>query len=73
MEARAYPQEETFAAGIQFARAEGIIPAPESTHAIAGALDFICSGEAKDGQVVLIGVSGNGVLDLASYHQVLKQ
>lgn len=73
MEARAYPQEETFAAGLQFARAEGIIPAPESTHAIAGALDFIRSGEAKDGQVVLIGVSGNGVLDLASYHQVLKQ
>lgn len=73
MEAQAYPQEETFAAGLQFARAEGIIPAPESTHAIAGALDFIRSGEAKDGQVVLIGVSGNGVLDLASYHQVLKQ
>lgn len=73
MEARAYPQEETFAAGLQFARAEGIIPAPESTHAIAGALYFIRSGEAKDGQVVLIGVSGNGVLDLASYHQVLKQ
>lgn len=73
MEARAYPQEETFAAGLQFARAEGIIPAPESTHAIAGALDFIRSGEAKDGQVVLIGVSGNGVLDLASYNQVLKQ
>lgn len=73
MEARAYPQEETFAAGLQFARAEGIIPAPESTHAIAGALDFIRSGEAKDGQVVLIGVSGNGVLDLVSYHQVLKQ
>ncbi len=73
MEARAYPQEETFAAGLEFARAEGIIPAPESTHAIAGALDFIRSGEARDGQVLLIGLSGNGVLDLAAYHQVLKK
>ena len=73
MEARAYPQEETFTAGLEFARAEGIIPAPESTHAIAGALDFIRSGEARDGQVLLIGLSGNGVLDLAAYHQVLKK
>lgn len=46
---------------------------PESTHAIAGALDFIRSGEARDGQVLLIGLSGNGVLDLAAYHQVLKK
>lgn len=73
MEARAYPQEQTFAAGLEFARAEGIIPAPESTHAIAGALDFIRSGEASDDQVVLIGLSGNGVLDLAAYHQVLEK
>ena len=73
MEARAYPQEQTFAAGLEFARAEGIIPAPESTHAITGALDFIRSGEAGDDQVVLIGLSGNGVLDLAAYHQVLKK
>lgn len=73
MEARAYPQEQTFAAGLEFARAEGIIPAPESTHAVAGALDFIRSGEARDGQVLLIGLSGNGVLDLAAYHQVLEK
>ena len=49
-----------------FARAEGIIPAPESTHAVAGALDYARRAES-DGQVVLIGLSGNGVLDLPAY------
>lgn len=71
MEAIARPQEQTFAAGIEFARAEGIIPAPESCHAVCGALDYIKSGEAKDGEVIVIGLSGNGVLDLPAYHQAL--
>ncbi len=60
-------ENETFAAGLEFARAEGIIPAPESTHAVAGALNYVKSGEAKDGEVVVIGLSGNGVLDLPAY------
>jgi tryptophan synthase beta chain len=59
-------QLESYAAGITLARSEGIIPAPESTHAIAAALDYARS-EAADGEVVVIGLSGNGVLDLASY------
>lgn len=71
LEAISRPQEQTFAAGIEFARAEGIIPAPESTHAVCGALDYIKSGEAKDGEVIVIGLSGNGVLDLPAYHQAL--
>lgn len=71
MEAISRPQDQTFASGREFARAEGIIPAPESCHAICGAMDYLKSGEAKDGEVVLIGISGNGVLDLPSYDAVL--
>lgn len=67
MDSIAVGEDETFAAGLEFARAEGIIPAPESTHAVAGALKYIKSGEAKAGEVVVIGVSGNGVLDLPAY------
>ncbi|MDO5671631.1 MAG: TrpB-like pyridoxal phosphate-dependent enzyme [Actinomycetaceae bacterium] len=73
MEAIALPQDQTFAAGIEFARAEGIIPAPESTHAIAGALDYIKSGQAQDGEVIVIGLSGNGNLDLPAYAQTLSE
>ncbi|WP_316669569.1 TrpB-like pyridoxal phosphate-dependent enzyme [uncultured Propionibacterium sp.] len=63
----AVDQERSFEAGVAFARTEGIIPAPESTHAIAGALDHVTSGAARPGEVVVIGVSGSGVLDLAAY------
>ena len=66
MRAIAVEQDHAFEAGVIFARAEGIIPAPESTHAVAGALDYARSPES-DGQVVLIGLSGNGVLDLPAY------
>ena len=66
IEGRAVEQDEAFAAGVIFARSEGIIPAPESTHAVAGAVDFARSA-ASDGQVVLIGLSGNGVLALPAY------
>jgi tryptophan synthase beta chain len=59
-------QTDSFAAGIEFARTEGIIPAPESTHAIAGAVDYLCSGDRTD-EVIVIGVTGNGVLDLPAY------
>lgn len=71
MEAISRPQDQTFAAGIEFARAEGVIPAPESCHAVCGALDYVKSGQAQDGEVVVIGMSGNGVLDLPAYHQAL--
>ena len=66
LDAVAIEQDDAFAAGVEFARAEGIIPAPESTHAIAGALDYVRAG-GHDGEVVVIGLSGNGVLDLPSY------
>lgn len=66
MEAVAVEQDDAFAAGLEFARAEGIIPAPESTHAVAAAMEYARTS-ASDGEVVLIGLSGNGVLDLAAY------
>ena len=65
LEAIAVEQDHAFRAGLLFARAEGIIPAPESTHAVAGAIDY--ARTAADGEVVVIGLSGNGVLDLPSY------
>lgn len=70
LDACAIGEDETFRAGLEFARAEGIIPAPESTHAVAGALSYVRSGEAED-QVVLIGLSGNGVLDLPAYGKAI--
>ena len=66
MSAIAIEQDDAFEAGVLFARTEGIIPAPETTHAVAGAIDYARTA-ASDGEVVLIGLSGNGVLDLPSY------
>ena len=66
MEATAVDQDTAFRAGVEFARAEGLIPAPESTHAVAAAMAHARSAES-DGQVLVIGLSGNGVLDLPSY------
>ncbi|NTW41043.1 MAG: TrpB-like pyridoxal phosphate-dependent enzyme [Cellulomonadaceae bacterium] len=66
MSAVAVEQDAAFAGGVEFARAEGIIPAPESTHAVATAIDYARTS-ASDGEVVLIGLSGNGVLDLPAY------
>lgn len=61
----AVEQDDAFAAGVQFARTEGIIPAPESTHAVAGAVEY--AKQAAAGEVIVIGLSGNGVLDLPAY------
>lgn len=65
MDAVAIEQDTAFAAGVLFARAEAIIPAPESNHAVAAAIDY--ARTAADGEVIVIGLSGNGVLDLPSY------
>ena len=72
MEAIAVPQSECFAAGVQFARTEGIIPAPEPTHALAAtvreALECKESGEEK---VILTALCGHGHLDMAAYDSYL--
>jgi len=73
IEAVAVPQPETFAAAIQFAHTEGIIPAPESAHAIRAAIDEALDAKEKgEKRVILFNLSGHGLLDLAaydSYHQ----
>ncbi|GAA2796714.1 TrpB-like pyridoxal phosphate-dependent enzyme [Kribbella solani] len=72
IEAVAKPQSECFAAGLRFARTEGIVPAPEPTHALAAAIEEAqrCkeSGEEK---VILTALCGHGHLDLAAYDAYL--
>ena len=68
MEAIAVPQVATFEAGVLFAKAEGIIPAPESCHAIRAAIDEAlrckATGEPK---TILFNLTGHGHFDMASY------
>jgi tryptophan synthase beta chain len=68
IEAVAVHQRETFAAGVQFARTEGILPAPESNHAIAAAIReaLRCKEEGR-GQVILFNLSGHGHFDMQAY------
>jgi tryptophan synthase beta chain len=72
MEARAYDQLQTFEAGVTFAKAEGIIPAPESNHAIKAAIDeaLRCKEEDK-AEVIAFNLSGHGLLDLQGYGDFL--
>ncbi len=68
MEAVAYPQLEVFDAAVAFARAEGIIPAPESSHAIKAAIDEAMKAKEEGRErVILFNLSGNGYLDLGAY------
>jgi tryptophan synthase beta chain len=68
IEAIAINQLETFQAGIQFARAEGILPAPESNHAIAGALrEAIRCKEEGVSRAILFNLSGHGHFDVQAY------
>jgi tryptophan synthase beta chain len=73
IEARAYPQLETFAAGIMFARTEGFVPAPETNHAIACVLEEAkkAKEEGKE-KVILFNWSGHGIIDLAAYDAYLS-
>ncbi|SEH43994.1 TrpB-like pyridoxal phosphate-dependent enzyme [Magnetospirillum fulvum] len=68
MEARAYHQTECFAAAVRFARAEGIVPAPESSHAIKGAIDeaLRCKLEGRS-ETILFNLSGHGHFDMQAY------
>ncbi|MDX6676034.1 MAG: tryptophan synthase beta chain [Solirubrobacteraceae bacterium] len=72
LEARSYRQNETFAAALQFARHEGIIPAPEPAHAIRAAIDeALAAKEAGEQRVILFGLCGHGNFDLAAYDAYL--
>ena len=68
IEAVAVPQLATFEAGVQFARAEGIIPAPESNHAVRVAIDeALAAKKAKEPRIILFNLSGHGHFDMAAY------
>jgi tryptophan synthase beta chain len=68
VEARSVQQLDAFAAGIQFARAEGIIPAPEANHAVAGAIqEALRAKEEGKPQTILFNLSGHGHFDMQSY------
>ena len=72
IEARAYAQNTCFEAAIQFARTEGLIPAPESSHAIRAAIDEALEArEAGEPRVILFNLSGHGYFDMAAYDQYL--
>jgi tryptophan synthase beta chain len=72
MEARAVNQLPVFDAAVQFARTEGILPAPESAHAIRAAVDeAIAAREEGKGRVILFCLSGHGHFDLGSYESFL--
>jgi tryptophan synthase beta chain len=72
IEAVAVHQNPTFAAAVQFAQAEGIVPAPESAHAIRVAIDQALDAKARGEQrVILFNLSGHGNLDLSAYEQYL--
>lgn len=67
------PQLETFAAATLFAQTEGIIPAPESSHAIAAAIRGAkMAKEAGESKVILFNLSGHGLIDMASYDMYLS-
>lgn len=68
IEAQAYHQGACFEAGVLFARTEGIVPAPEATHAVKGAIEeaLRCKREGK-AETILFCLSGHGHLDMAAY------
>jgi len=68
MEARSYHQTECFAAAVQFARAEGIVPAPESSHAVKAAIAeaLRCKEEGR-AETILFNLSGHGHFDMQAY------
>ncbi len=72
IEAKAYPQTKVFDAAVRFSRSEGIIPAPESAHAVCAAIDeaLLCKEEGRE-KTILFNLSGHGYLDLQAYADYL--
>ena len=72
VEARAYAQNPTFEAGVLFARAEGIVPAPEVTHAVRATIDLALEARgAGEEKIILFNLCGHGHFDLSAYEQYL--
>jgi len=73
IEPRSIGQEECFDAAIKFARSEGIVPAPESSHALAMAMrEAVKAKEEGKEKVIVFGLSGHGLLDLVGYDKYLS-
>jgi tryptophan synthase beta chain len=73
VEAISIGQTECFTAALQFARTEGIVPAPEPTHAIAAAIrEALACKESGEEKVILTALCGHGHLDLAAYDTFLS-
>lgn len=73
IKACAYDQKEVFSAGVLFARTEGIVPAPESAHAVKKAIDLALEcKEKKEKKIILFNLSGHGYFDLSAYDSYLK-
>jgi tryptophan synthase beta chain len=73
MQAAAYTQNEVFDAAVRFAQTQGIIPAPESAHAVKGAIDeAIAARDAGEERVILLGLSGHGAFDMQAYDDYLN-
>jgi tryptophan synthase beta chain len=73
IDAVAVPQVGTFEAAVQFTRAEGIIPAPESAHAIRVAIDEALDAKARgEKRVILFNLSGHGHFDMMAYQAYLN-
>ena len=67
------PQLETFEAGLLFARTEGIIPAPESCHAIAATIrEALKCKESGEQKTILFNLSGHGLIDMTAYDQYIS-
>jgi tryptophan synthase beta chain len=72
IEATAYAQNPVFEAAIQFTRSEGIVPAPESAHAIRAAIDeALRAKESGESTTILFNLSGHGFFDLTAYDRYL--
>jgi tryptophan synthase beta chain len=73
MDAVAYPQLAVFEAAMTFAQTEGIVPAPESSHAIRAAIDeALAAKKTGEKKVILFNLSGHGMLDMQSYEAYLN-
>ncbi|HEV8064361.1 MAG TPA: TrpB-like pyridoxal phosphate-dependent enzyme, partial [Acidimicrobiales bacterium] len=72
IEAVAYPQSKVFEAAVEFARTQGTIPAPETSHAIRAVVDeALAAKESGEEKVILFSYSGHGLLDLGAYDDYL--
>ncbi len=73
VEAQAIDQVDTFEGGLQFAECEGILPAPESNHAVRAAInEAVKCRETGEAKVILFNLSGHGNFDMTAYHQFVN-